>query len=404
MKQLNTSFLDGTRILLALWVAVGHFYKYIGGKNLVDIPVLSDVILTNSAAVDGFMLITGFLMMYHYLLREQREPATSRETILKFYLRRLFRIYPLYVLAVIVAFLLFPISYGYIYENYEFFTGKAAHFNTTYSPDAVPTFVDLFSHLTFLHGLIPTQNVSVLGPAWSLSLEMQFYLLFPFIFLLMFRKGNIANKSLLALTIFSIIVSTLSKKLLGVWDSPGEMMSFGAPSILSYSIHLFILGMIMASVALKKASPIHIFIWLLLAVPFQHILSSVLILAIVILMFSEMFKKFIPKSVYSLINIVKINVLSNKVAKLGADLSYSLYLIHMIIMPMVVNAITKYTDLGIYTTATIALIAFLIVNLSISYGIYLWVEKPGITFGKNFIKQKFDKNKSVESVSQNLVS
>ncbi len=29
MKNLNTSFLNGLRFILALWVALGHFYKYI---------------------------------------------------------------------------------------------------------------------------------------------------------------------------------------------------------------------------------------------------------------------------------------------------------------------------------------------------------------------------------------
>jgi peptidoglycan/LPS O-acetylase OafA/YrhL len=65
----NTKFLDGTRFLFALWVILGHFFFYIGGSDLIQIPLLGPLILSPGVAVDGFMVVTSFLMMYHYILR-----------------------------------------------------------------------------------------------------------------------------------------------------------------------------------------------------------------------------------------------------------------------------------------------------------------------------------------------
>ena len=36
-------------------------------------------------------------------------------------------------------------------------------------------------HLAFMHGLSPQDALRVFGPAWTLSLEAQFYLVAPFV-------------------------------------------------------------------------------------------------------------------------------------------------------------------------------------------------------------------------------
>lgn len=390
MKPIDTRFLDGTRLLLALWVAVGHFYTYTGGKELVSIPLISDILLSAGPAVDGFMIITGFLMMYHYLLKEKKEPPTEKTTIFKFWLKRLVRLYPIYFVAILAAFVLFRTNFSYVHSNYSFFTGKEASFGTTFNPAASPGIADLFSHLTFLHGLIPGQNTSLLGPAWSLSLEMQFYLVFPILFLIFFRNEALINKTLLLFTGASFVIGFLSPKLFGSWESPGMFADFGAPSLLVFKLHFFVLGMIMACVALKRASRFHLGMWILLVLPFQGRWTILVTIGIITLMFSDDVKRMVHPRINAVIYLIK-KCLSNKASKVGADISYSLYLTHMIIIPIVVHAVISFTNLSVIQTAAVSLIAFLLINVLVSLLLFKLVEETGIKYGRVLIRKIFSK-------------
>ncbi len=239
MEKPNTDFLNGFRFILALWVALGHFYKYIGGASFMKIPIIGNILMTNGPAVDGFMVITGFLMMFHYIKREREEPPTESATFGKFWVRRLFRLYPLYLVAIIVAYNLFQYNFESVYINYHYFTGKDAHFATTYNPTAYPHFTDLLLHLTFLHGLLPEVNTSILGPAWSLSLEMQFYMLFPFLYLLFFKNNRIVKNRMMQFIVFTLLAAIAVQQLFGGWTTPGRLIDFQAPSLLFYSLHFF---------------------------------------------------------------------------------------------------------------------------------------------------------------------
>lgn len=391
MKNLNTSFLNGLRFILALWVALGHFYKYIGGASFIKIPVIGNIIMTNGPAVDGFMVITGFLMMYHYIKREREEPPSEKTTFGKFWVRRLFRLYPLYFVALIVAYYLFHYNFESVYFNYHYFTGKDAHFATTYNPATYPGITDLLLHLTFLHGLLPGANTSILGPAWSLSLEMQYYVLFPFLYLLFFKNERIIKNRMVQFIVLSLLAALAVQKLLGTWGGPGKLMDFQAPSLLPYSLHYFLLGMLLAAYNFKRVNRFHLAVWGLIVLPFLGPLTVVTILSIVILLFSDQIKMYAHPAISFVIEKIK-QLLSGKVAAFGADVSYSLYLIHMILMPGIIRMVITFSPLGKVANALLAVIIFLVANLAISYLLFLFIEKPFITLGKRFVNKVFVKN------------
>ncbi|WJH37283.1 acyltransferase [Paenibacillus sp. CC-CFT747] len=197
--------MDGFRFLLALWVAVGHFYIIIGGPGFWQASGVTKLLLSPWAAVDGFMVVTGFLMTYHYLLREAKEPAGRLATGVTFLVRRLFRLYPVYLLAILAAFFVVSDLYEMRKEILDYFTGSTLTPFGTESKSEDPSVTGLLLHLTFLHGLFPAYESSVLSVAWSLSLEMQFYVLFPALFSFLFLK--VRSAKLYAFLAAAVVVS-----------------------------------------------------------------------------------------------------------------------------------------------------------------------------------------------------
>ncbi|CAP37062.1 Protein CBG19897 [Caenorhabditis briggsae] len=128
--------------------------------------------------VDQFFVLSGFLMCM-LLKKSQELPIFSFFT--QFYIRRFKRILPLYfqfiLCTVIALYTIFPTAA--ILQN-KMSAGKALIFLSNRSPTANEDYfkklsiaLDLFTH------------------TWSLSVEVQFYLLVPFIFLIgrLFRNS-----------------------------------------------------------------------------------------------------------------------------------------------------------------------------------------------------------------------
>jgi exopolysaccharide production protein ExoZ len=127
--------------------------------------------------VQLFFIVSGYTMMLTYGNRADLSAAGS------FYLRRVFRIVPLFWIA--IAFYL-AISNG---EGTRF-----------WAPDGVSV-GDVVLTIFFLHLSSPTAFNSVVPGGWSIAIEMQFYLLFPLVIRL-FRQPNglVVCYALIALT------------------------------------------------------------------------------------------------------------------------------------------------------------------------------------------------------------
>jgi peptidoglycan/LPS O-acetylase OafA/YrhL len=371
----DTRSLDGIRFLLALWVACGHFFIIVGGSNTIDIPLLSKILSNPIVAVDGFMMITGFLMTYHYFLRAAKEPVNEFATGMKFVIRRLFRLYPVYLIAIICATFLVSQMYMNREEILLFFTGNSLTIWGGESKHETPTLIGFVSHLFFAHGIIPGQDSTLLSVAWSLSLEMQFYVLFPILFALLFH--NKSRIIILPVTVLAVIISFVTLKFYTHW--------FAMPSVLIFKFPIFLLGMLMASACLNKMRWRYFFAAALLILPFENKMTIVVALLVMMFLTLDKLKGYLNPVVFKFISFFR-NVLSSKAAKLGADISYSLYLFHMILMPFVIKffinlGISKYQVLGL------SFVTFIVLSILISYIGYVAVEKPFINIGKNVVRR-----------------
>ncbi len=167
---------DGLRGLLALWVFATHVLE------LGPYPAAAAHVHAN-LAVDIFIILSGFVI-FHLL--------SSGEDYRTFITRRWFRLFPVFAVCFLAALAL----YGWLAVDDEVAFG-IGHVNRL-----MPYLV---THATMLHGAIPEQWLphsarAILVPAWSISLEWQFYLLAP----LLFAFGVRPNRKL-ALLVLALI-------------------------------------------------------------------------------------------------------------------------------------------------------------------------------------------------------
>lgn len=118
--------------------------------------------------VDILLVLSGFLLTLPYARATLSDaPATGFR---EFYVKRFWRIVPSYLLAIALVLLFGALPWGE-YESVRFLVK------------------DLLAHLTFTHNLFSDTYffTPLPGVLWTLGVEVQFYLLFPFIVRL-FRK------------------------------------------------------------------------------------------------------------------------------------------------------------------------------------------------------------------------
>lgn len=156
MKQL-----DSLRAFAALAVVFHHFFW-----NRVPLPYFEKIINWGHLGVDFFFVLSGFLItgiLVESKIKIESKDLSVSSVLKNFYFRRSLRIFPVYYFTIAFAFLL----------NLE------------------PVRQTLLWHLTYISNLYFALRGDWHGRIshlWSLSVEEQFYLLWPFLVLLIARK------------------------------------------------------------------------------------------------------------------------------------------------------------------------------------------------------------------------
>jgi peptidoglycan/LPS O-acetylase OafA/YrhL len=153
---------------MAWWVIFGHIARSFGWNlPLIDTPTL---------AVDVFILLSGFVIAM--LIARKAEPYPA------YIVRRAFRLFPLYLPVLMISTALLPIQLA-VWQTVS--PSADNSFRIKAVRDAMANLPwHLGTHIPLLQGLVPnrfagTLPFSILGQAWSISLEWQFYLVAPFL-------------------------------------------------------------------------------------------------------------------------------------------------------------------------------------------------------------------------------
>ncbi len=172
--------IDGLRGIAVGMVVLFHWLVLREGRHadaLVDLlkssPVLELAARSGYLGVDLFFLITGFLLVLPWLKHaaDGRPSPSARE----FYRRRVLRIVPAYYVQLVFLFLVvLPLVQGFGY----------------WRKDAYVLAGNLLAHLAFLQYTTPLTSASLNlnGALWTLTLEVQYYLLLPLLAPLFARR------------------------------------------------------------------------------------------------------------------------------------------------------------------------------------------------------------------------
>lgn len=362
--------LDGLRGLAALWVFVGHSLNL----TVAWIPIVGRPLL----AVDLFMLLSGALMAYQSDVREAREPMASPVTWLRFWTRRFFRIAPVFYLAFVVAMLLGPWLLGMreVIAAAGAGTPDPARY-TDHGP------LNVLLHLTFLFGLIPEYASRSPLPDWSIALEIQFYLAFPFILLLLRRIGFVAGSVLLT------VGAALLWLPFGSWLSRFDP---DTPALLTLKLNMFLAGMLV----MRARGSEGLGRWALVLVaavlaavpvaPVAHWSELVVRVLTVFVAAAAIIPGLLGRTPLETLAGWGRAVLGSGPLRLLGEVSYGVYLIHLLVLiPVVAVVEQRLPGLPPLAQTAVAFVCAAVPTYLIGWGLYRWVELPGISLGRTLV-------------------
>ena len=327
METRDTGFLDGLRALAAFWVLTAHCLIW-GGYG--------GVIPNAKIAVAVFMALSGYLMAM--TAKDFTQPAEWG----RFYLRRLFRLAPLYYLVLaVVAFS------PWVREGLSGWGRFPA--GTYYAPDRADfSLTNLLLHASFLFGLSRETATTTLLPDWSLSLEMQFYAVFPALWLAIRKWGGLR------------VCAAVALPCLALWAQ--QRPAWHDPALLPLQLPYFLTGVLayLARADLRLTLPAV----LLAAFEAPYLGAGFLIVPIAVAVITALDRGLLPPLR---------RALSNPAMRLGAGISYGVYLVH-------IPLIAAFGFLRPPVWALWLLVAP--ASIIVSFGLRRLVELPGISLGQ----------------------
>ncbi|GAB2662579.1 acyltransferase family protein [Arenimonas aestuarii] len=359
--------IEGARALLAWWVVLAHVIDF-SGFDAKDLPAAVMPLRQGILPVYVFMMISGFVITH--LLLTRAEPYGT------YIVRRYFRLFPLhaFVLAVVLLLVLLGLPVTRVGTDvvYERFLLELSMLN-----GAVPRSMD------------PASWGSLNTPNWSISVEMQFYLIAPLLIIPLVSRSRwrwAAGGVALAL----IIAAGLSY---GRWLCffPGvSCTQFPHPSFLPIVANYFAIGVGTYLLCFRRETlGGSVLGWLLVLLPFA-LIESVVIPAVIWAGLVAILLS--PGSVVSRL------LSSTPLFKLGS-VSYSTYMIHFPIVYYAGN-LARQQGFGGTDMETLAFVAAVSIPpvLLLSFLVYRFVEVPGIRLGAT-LARKLDQREKTKNAA-----
>ncbi|AFM03732.1 putative acyltransferase [Bernardetia litoralis DSM 6794] len=353
--------LDGLRFIAALMVLMPHIEQI---KSLLNLEYSYKFypVEFGKLGVALFFVLSGYLITYLLLVEEDIYKNIS---IKKFYLRRIFRIWPLYYLVVLLSFFVFPhISFLDI-----------GMYNEQNLSDK-----NIILYLLFLPNI--AIGVPFISQTWSIGVEEQFYLIWPVL------MKYIKNKYILFISVFlAYFAILLLLEKFSIYPKIQALLYW-------FKIDCMAIGGFFALLLFNKSN-----LLLLLYSKSVQIITYCLILGLLI---TKTFIQIIHFEVFSILfGIVILNLSSNEKTILNIEgklinylgrISYGIYMYHVIAIVIVLKLLVFLNISNILLQYLLSIILTIVIS-SISYTFF---EKYFIN-----IKRKFSRVTSGEDTKKN---
>lgn len=296
--------------------------------------------------VQLFFVASAYTLCLSFSKRKNEKNA-----IAKFYIRRFFRIAPVYYLG-IIGYFTFRVLLNYL---------KIGQISV---PEQY-TFLNVMANVIFVNGIYSPANNNIVPGGWSIGTEMLFYLAFPF-FMLMICRVLTDKLFIISLPFVTVIISSIIILLSGYSVGNNGFIYFSIlnqSSVFAVGISLYLLHTHHAYI-ISNLKSVHLFVLMIgfsgislyigwvnpvtqafIVIPFLSAISFAFLV--------EIFKR-----------IKKINFLF--LQKVG-QCSYSMYIIHFIFAHQFSRVINKHILIDLAGVELSLIISYLITVIATYY-------------------------------------
>lgn len=353
------------------WAILAVIMVHVSSFGVEAIPqFLVDIMNNGTKGVQLFFVCSAFTLYYTY----QKHSRQEKYYLGNFFLRRFFRIAPLYYIAIILYVVLDNLQPLNWFGNTE--------------PISIWNIV---SNFLFVHGINPYWINYLVPGGWSISVEMTFYLLIP----LLFKHVNSKSRALLFAIIGIILSQAFNQSLLHfplisndrLWELYLYMYLPAQISVFTFGILLYYF--VFPQYETKNVND-------------QRILRAAILLGAALLLFFGIYGKGLPSqfvfgfafmAVAYICSQMKIKLLENKFTIIIGKYSYTLYITHFISLYFLdklnfLNFIKVDTFMEGLVNYALRYIVVFTVSMIMSIILYHLIEQPMIKFGRKVIKKR----------------
>jgi peptidoglycan/LPS O-acetylase OafA/YrhL len=374
-KPLNRfAYVDALRGLAALYVFFYHL-ALIPEPDLVVPYWAKRIVLSGGTGVTLFFVVSAFTLCY-----SMRARSDGPNPIYGFYVRRIFRIVPLFYVWMAISWL----RDAYIYR--------------VRSP-----LTDVFLSTFFIFNFFPGKQSGFVWASWTLGVEMLFYLIFPLVFRVVtdYRRA-------LALFLFSMVASRAFQYLLAYLSiSEEQRLNYYQRSFL-HQLPVFATGVLVFYLfdAFIKDKEVNRSWGIVFLGMFVFIYDGFLNQNLNAILEPLYWQAVAYGCLLLGLSIFPWHIVVNRFTEFLGLISYSVYLSHTSVITAFRPLYTNIYSIDMSTSVKFLLCVIITLTavVAVSYISYRLIEEPGMRFGRSLIRKKAAASYQPDPVSKTEVA